>query len=109
MQALREACKHVSRSAVLRCRTYKGLPTHTSPYVEAWYNAREDMEMKATITGPMLASGFLWGCVIPYLTYELVVAELRDSEKDSGKEFTLLPQSVDFDTPRQPEHDGDEG
>jgi hypothetical protein len=75
-------------------RTYKDLPTKTNPHVESWYNAREDMEMTATITAPMLASGFFWGCVLPYVLYELIVSEMRDSEVHSGKKLTFYPQYV---------------
>jgi hypothetical protein len=100
MQALRQVTRQAWRASASQLRTYKDLPVHSSPYVEAWYNAREDMEMTAKITGPMLASGFLWGCLIPYVVYEAIVTELRDSEKCSGKSIMYCPQPVEAEPAR---------
>ena len=57
------------------------------------YNHREDLEMTATITAPMLASGFFWGFAVPYVVYEMIVAELR-TERERGHELELYPQAV---------------
>ena len=98
MQALREIARHACRTAPgQQIRNYKGLPVKPNPYVEAWYNAREDMEMSATITGSMLAQGFFWGILVPAGVYELIVRELRASEEQSGKHLTFYPQHVELE------------
>lgn len=89
-------------------RTYKNLPTHKNPYVEAWYDAREDMEMTATITGPMLAKGFFWGLLLPYVVYEGIVAEFHASARHTGKEFTFMPASVEPESSGQQDDVADE-
>jgi hypothetical protein len=99
MQALREAGRHAVRCLAQRgsVRTYKDLPVHKNHFVEAWYNAREDMEMSAVITGPMLVSGFFWGLLVPYGVYEAIVSELRITEAATGKHFALMPDSVGYE------------
>lgn len=100
MQALRELARHARQQLGQgQARTYKDLPFKTNPHVESWYNAREDMEMTAKITGPMLASGFFWGLVLPYVVYEAIIAELEDSQINSGKKLTLYPMPVEMEKP----------
>jgi hypothetical protein len=106
MQSLREAGRHAVRCLAQRgsVRTYKDLPVHKNPFVEAWYDAREDMEMTATITGPMLVSGFFWGLLVPYVVFEAIVAEQRITEQATGKPFLLVPDTVDYEkAPHQEE------
>lgn len=92
-------------SAAARClagaapsgtRTFKDLPAHKNPYVEAWYDAREDMEMRAKITAPMLLSGFVWGLLVPYALFEAILAEQRESAKVTGQRLVFIPDAVGY-------------
>lgn len=62
MQCLRRIARGLQQQQIGAgvARTFKDLPVRPNPHVERWYNAREDMEMTATITGRMLAQGFFW-------------------------------------------------
>jgi hypothetical protein len=64
-------------------------------YVEEWYDKREDLEMTAEITPSMLASGFLWGLLIPYLAYEVILMEFRYTPRANGQHLVFYPDYVE--------------
>lgn len=98
MQALKSAAGALARSLTQQQqRSYKNLPVKKNPFVEEWYNAREDMEMTAEITPAMLAKGFFWGLVVPYAAYELIVAEMRASDANIGRKYLLFPQEFELE------------
>jgi hypothetical protein len=98
MQSLRNAARACLRSLQQQqTRTYKDLPVKKNPHVEEWYNAREDMEMTAEITPGMVAQGAFWGLVVPFFTYELIVAEFRASDEQKQRKLLLFPDSVEFE------------
>lgn len=98
MQALKSAAGALARSLTQQQqRTYKNLPVKKNPFVEEWYNAREDMEMTAQITPGMLAKGFFWGMLVPYAAYELIVAEMRASDAVVGRNYLLFPQEFEYE------------
>lgn len=108
MQALKSAAGALARSLTQQQqRTYKNLPVKKNPFVEEWYNAREDMEMVAEITPGMLAKGFFWGILVPYGAYELIVAEMRASDKLVGRNYLLFPQDYELEG-ATPSEAGDE-
>jgi hypothetical protein len=78
-------------------RTYKDLPVKKNPHVEEWYNGREDLEMSAEITPGMVAQGVFWGLVVPYMVWELVVAEFRLSDKPIGRNSLYFPAAIEFE------------
>jgi hypothetical protein len=96
MQSLKDiaryACRHVHWG---QSRTFKDLPKRKNKFVEAWYDQREDMEMTAKITPSMLAFGFMWGVLIPYIAYEAIVMELRSTPRAKGQTLMLYPDFVE--------------
>jgi hypothetical protein len=104
MQSLRHLSRIISRGVTeSQKRSYKDLPTKKNPYVEEWYNAREDMELKAQITPTMLAAGAFWGFVVPYFAYECIVAEMRQSDKLIGRNTKFFPQPIEDEEPTSSE------
>lgn len=98
MQALRNAARACLRSLQQQqTRTYKDLPVKKNPHVEEWYNGREDLEMSARITPGMVAQGAFWGMVVPFFTYELIVAEFRVSDEKVGRKPLFFPDTVEFE------------
>ena len=100
MQCLREAARTAVRGLQSGQKTFKDLPVNKSKHVERWYDRREDLELHQEITGPMLASGFFWGLVVPYLAYEALVAEFYYTPRNKGQELMLMPEPV----PKEPPH-----
>lgn len=97
MQALRNAARSCLRGFQQQQRTYKDLPVKKNPHVEEWYNGREDLEMTAEITPGMIAKGVFWGIAVPYVVWELIVAEFRLSDKSIGRNTLYFPQAVEFE------------
>lgn len=94
MQSLREGARALGRAVQAgQIRAYRDLPVRNNQFVERMYNHREDLEMTATITAPMLASGFFWGFAVPYVVYEMIVAELQEP-REGGQQLELYPQAV---------------
>jgi hypothetical protein len=78
-------------------RTYKDLPVKKNPHVEEWYNGREDLEMSAEITPGMIAQGVFWGLAVPYMVWELIIAEFRLSDKPIGRNSLYFPDAIEFE------------
>jgi hypothetical protein len=99
MQSLKDVARFACRSVRWgQSRNYKDLPVRKNKFVEQWYNQREDMEMTAQITPSMLAAGFLWGVLVPYITYEAIVMEFRLTPREKGQQLMLYPDYV----PKEP-------
>ena len=53
--------------------------------------------MSAEITPGMIAKGVFWGIAVPYVVWELIVAEFRLSDKSIGRNTLYFPQAVEFE------------
>ena len=100
MQALKRSTELAVTGvkSALHSRTYRHLPVKKNPYIEAWYNAREDMEYTSVITQGMLVTGFIWALAIPFVVYEGIITEFKTCERVLGsKHLKMYPEPVGYE------------